>query len=60
MYVVAGTEDQPAILVWASHDSINQAALVAVPDEGAAPSSSPGPSVSGSPAKATPKPSKQP
>jgi hypothetical protein len=60
MYVIAGTEDQPAILFWASHDSINQAALVPVPDEGAAPSASPAPGASGSPAKTTPKPTKKP
>jgi hypothetical protein len=60
MYVIAGTEDAPATLVWASHDSIHQTALVAVPDEGAAPSAKPAPSASGSRANATPKPTKKP
>ena len=60
LYVIAGTDAQPTTLVWASHDSINQAALVALPDEGASPSASPGPSASGSPAKTTPKPTKKP
>jgi hypothetical protein len=60
MYVIAGTEDAPTTLIWASHDSINQAALVPVADAGATPSASPAPSGSGSPVKATPKSTKKP
>ncbi|HLO36591.1 MAG TPA: hypothetical protein VK194_10930, partial [Candidatus Deferrimicrobium sp.] len=64
MYVIPGADGQPATLVWMSHDGVNQATLVAVPDS--APSASPGasqsvaPGQSGAPSKVTPKPTKKP
>jgi len=66
MYVIAGATGEPSTLVWMSHDSVNQAILVAVPD--VAPSASPGesaaPSTSAAPDKSTktptPKPTKKP
>ena len=60
MYVVAGTDDSPATLVWLSANGINQAILVAVPDGGPTPSASPSAAPSASPPKATPKPTKKP
>ena len=38
MYVVPGIEDLPATLVWLSETAVHQATLVAVPDDGSAPS----------------------
>ena len=42
MYIVPGSADGPATLVWMSSTGVNQAILVAVPDNG--PQASPGPS----------------
>ncbi|HEV8403112.1 MAG TPA: hypothetical protein VGQ31_08765 [Candidatus Limnocylindrales bacterium] len=64
-YIIPGSGDGPATLVWLSKDGVNQAILVAVPDTAA--SSSPSPSASASaslapsssPTKATPKPTKK-
>jgi hypothetical protein len=58
MYVIPGSADGPATLVWLSASGVNQAILVAVPDlpAGANPSPAPSPSASG-PASAAPKPS---
>ena len=72
MYVIPGpTDTDPATLVWASADGINQAVLAAVagssgsPDASASPSSSPGASAGSSATpsgtiRATPKPTKKP
>jgi hypothetical protein len=60
MYIVPGTGEQPATLVWLSRDGINQATLAAVPDVAPSPSASPLPSPSASPATVTPKPTKKP
>ena len=66
MYVIAGAAGEPATLVWMSSDGIQQAILVAVPDNAPAASPSAGPSPSAAsptkapPAKATPKPTKKP
>jgi hypothetical protein len=58
MYVIPGSADGPATLVWLSASGVNQAILVAVPDlpAGANPSPAPSPSASG-PAITSPKPS---
>jgi hypothetical protein len=58
MYVIAGTEEKPATLVWLSRDGVHQAVLEAVPDVAPIPSASPVPSAS--PAGASPKPTKKP
>jgi hypothetical protein len=58
MYVIAGTEEKPATLVWLSRDGVHQAVLEAVPDVAPTPSASPVPSAS--PAGASPKPTKKP
>jgi hypothetical protein len=66
MYLIPGAGGQPATLVWMSRDGVNQAILVAVPDDG--PAASPGPSgspsasraPSGAPPNAAPKPTKKP
>jgi hypothetical protein len=60
MYIVPGAEGQPATLIWMSRDGVNQAILVAVPDDEplASPAASSGPSKA--PPKATPKPTKKP
>jgi len=63
MYIVPGSADGPATLVWMSSTGVSQAILVAVPDSGPQASPSAGPSSSAgasSPAKATPIPSKKP
>jgi hypothetical protein len=60
MYIVPGTEDEPATLYWLSSDSINQASLVPVPDTLAGPSAAPSTAPSSGPTKATPKPTKKP
>jgi hypothetical protein len=59
MYIIPGTADGPATLVWLSSDGVNQAILIAAPATAprATPSASPGPSAS--PLKATPKPTKK-
>jgi hypothetical protein len=59
MYVLPGTEEEPATLVWLSANGINQASLAPVPDPAAGPSASPSTAPSGPP-KATPKPTKKP
>jgi len=61
MYVIPGSGDGPATLVWMSSTGVNQAILTAVPDS--TPTGSPGPSASpaaSTPAKTTPKPTKKP
>jgi hypothetical protein len=60
MYIIPGTNDAPATLVWLSSDGVNQSPLIAAADAApqASPSASPG--ASASPAKATPKPTKKP
>ena len=63
MYIIPGTNDAPATLVWLSSDGVNQSLLIAADaTPQASPSASPGasPSASASPAKATPKPTKKP
>jgi hypothetical protein len=65
MYIIPGTADGPATLVWMSGSGVNQAILTAVPDSGSAGSPSPGPSSSAgagasNPVKTTPKPSPKP
>jgi hypothetical protein len=60
MYVIPGAEGEPATLVWMSRDGVNQAILVAVPDDAPAASPSPSSGPSKAPAKATPKPTKKP
>jgi hypothetical protein len=67
MYIVTGTETDPATLYWASSDGINQAVLTGVPGSAgspdASPSASPGTSPAASPSgtvSATPKPTKKP
>ena len=41
MYVIPGAEDVPATLVWLAPGAIHQASLLAVPDDGSAPSAAP-------------------
>lgn len=41
MYVIPGAEDVPATLVWLAPGAIHQASLLAVPDDGSAPSAPP-------------------
>jgi hypothetical protein len=63
MYIIPGTNDAPATLVWLSSDGVNQSPLIAADaTPQASPSASPGasPGASASPAKATPKPTKKP
>jgi hypothetical protein len=59
MYVLVGSPDEPATLVWLSSDGVHQAILTAVPDVAPSASPSPAPSPSGG-IKATPKPTKKP
>ena len=64
MYIVPGSGDGPATLVWMSSAGVNQAILTVVPDT--APGASPNPGSSAAspgastPAKTTPKPTKKP
>ncbi|MGK2851042.1 MAG: hypothetical protein ACSLFN_09050 [Candidatus Limnocylindrales bacterium] len=41
LYVIPGIEDVPATLVWLAEGAIHQASLLAVPDDGSAPSAAP-------------------
>lgn len=50
MYVIPGAEDVPATLTWLSEGAIHEASLVAVPDDGSAPSAPPSGDPSGDPA----------
>jgi hypothetical protein len=56
MYVIPGIEDQPATLVWLSADGVHQSVLAAVPEDGASPGASGGPTPSGASTSASPAP----
>lgn len=53
MYVIPGVEDVPATLVWLAEGAIHQASLLAVPDDGSAPSAAPSAAPSVDPSAST-------